>query len=63
MADYSETFGNPFTTHHSISKKQLKPIIKALEAEVAENLVYDHWKPEIAGKLQFAIHFLQTRGE
>lgn len=61
MADYSKTFGQPFTTHHELTSEQINPVIKALEAEVAENLAYDHWHPEFAGPLQFAIHYLQTR--
>ena len=61
--DYSETFGNPFTTRHNLTNEQTAPIIEALHVEVAENLVYDHWHPEIAGYLQMAIHFLQTRSK
>ena len=61
MTDYSETFKDVFTTRYSLPDDQLSSVIKALESEIGENLVYDHWHPEIAGKLQFAVHFLQTR--
>lgn len=63
MTDYSDTFKDlHFTTHHDLSQDQTAPVISALEAEIADNLVYDHWHPEIAGPLQLAVHFLQTRG-
>lgn len=62
MTDYTKTFGNPFTTRHNLYEAQIKPIIKALTIEVDENLAHDHWHPEIAGSLQMAIHYLQTRG-
>lgn len=61
MTDYSKTFGDCFTTRHNLTEEQIRPVIKALEHEVGENLVYDHFHPEIAGGLQRAIHFLQTR--
>lgn len=61
MTDYSATFGQPFTTHHNLTPEQTEPIIKILEIEAGENLESDHWHPEIAGKLQFAIHYLQSR--
>ena len=59
--DYSATFGNRFTTRHNLSPEQLAPVIWALRVEISENLVYDHFHPEIAGPLQMAVHFLQTR--
>ena len=61
MTNYAKTFGQPFTTIHNLTLEQISPVIKVLESEISENLVYDHWHPEIAGKLQFAVHFLQTR--
>jgi len=61
MTDYSETFIDVFTTRHNLNDEQIKPVIKVLEYEISENLVYDHFHPEIAGKLQFAVHFLQIR--
>lgn len=61
MTDYTKTFGNPFTTQHKLTSDQVAPVIDALEAEIGENLVYDHWHPEVAGSLQKAVHFLQTR--
>ena len=61
MTDYSKTFTDCFTTRHNLTDQQIKPVIEVLEAEIGENLVYDHWHPEVAGKLQFAVHFLQIR--
>jgi len=61
MTDYSGTFKNVFTTRHNLTENEIMPVIKVLEVEIGENLVYDHWHPEIAGKLQLAVHFLQTR--
>ena len=60
--DYSRTFSNlSFTTYHNLSERELAAAIWALEVEIGENLVYDHFQPKIAGPLQQAVHFLQTR--
>lgn len=62
MTTYESTFGHiSFTTRHTLEVETLNAVIAALEAEASENLAYDHWHPEIAGPLQTAIHFLQTR--
>lgn len=61
MTDYTKTFGDIFTTRHKLTAEELNPVIHALDAEIGENLVYDHWHPEIAGSLQMAVHYLQTR--
>ena len=50
-----------WTTYHSCSPEALRSVINALEAEISENLVHDHFHPEIAGPLQMAVHFLQSR--
>lgn len=61
MTDYTKTFGNPFTTRHHLT--DIKPMVQALEHEIGQNMAPDHWHPEVAGALQLAVHYLQTRGK
>lgn len=67
MRDYSSTFGHPlFTTVGQAAREATPETLKAidqvadlLEREADENLVHDHFQPEIAGPLQQALYFLQ----
>ena len=62
LPDYSPTFGKVrFTTRHKLTLEEIEAAVWALGCEIGENLVYDHYHPEIAGPLQLASHFLLTR--
>ena len=67
VPDYSEVFGHlkgRFVTLSPVRPKKMPAreavaqVIALLEDEADQNLVYDHYQPEIAGPLQQAIYFL-----
>lgn len=69
MIDYSPTFGHlrsKFVTLSSAIDKAddqtlaaIDKVAPLLEYEADENLVSDHFHPEIAGPLQTSLYFLQ----